>query len=120
MSKIINAENLPKGERVYLKKDYFGWRTVEPWKNPNTGKINWFNFITGGKKNLAILILILVILGFGYLGYQEQINNFKAVMDNPCSFCFDCQEQTRQVLMRVGYDYPKDFNISKINFSLPS
>lgn len=91
MGKIIEAGDLPEGERVYLKKDIFGWRVVEPWKDPQTEKINWFNFITGGKKNIVMLIILMIILGIGYIGLKENISNYKIIADNPCDFCTDCR-----------------------------
>ena len=98
MGKIIEAGNLPEGERVYLKKDMLGWRTVEPWKSPDTGKINWFNLLTGGKKNLVILIVLMILAGMLYAGVNELIGSYKKVAAAPCDFCKDCHEQTQKVL----------------------
>ena len=98
MGKIIEAGDLPGGEKVYLKKDMFGWRTVEPWKNPDTGKVNWFNLLLGGKKNIAILIVLMILCGMLYFGVNELISNYKTIADSPCDFCTDCHEQTSKVL----------------------
>lgn len=116
MNKIIESNELPLEEKVYLKKDFFGWRVVEPWKNPETGKINYFVLLTGGKKALAIFLFLMLLIGVGYLGYKEQIQNYKTVLDNPCSYCKDCQEQTRSFLNQYGNKYK--INISVINFSI--
>jgi hypothetical protein len=86
-TKIIESSELPLGEKIYLKKDWFGWRVVEPWKNPETGKINWFNFLVGGKRGLVFLAIIAILcLGF-YLGVNELIADYKLIASNPCEFC---------------------------------
>jgi len=96
MGKIIRAKDIQ--EKVYLKKDMLGWRVVEPYKDPDTNKINWFILITGGKKNVATLIIILIFLGIGYAGVKETIGNYKTIAENPCDYCNSCQEQTSNVL----------------------
>lgn len=98
MGDIIEASQLLEADKVYLKKDIFGWRVVDPWKNPETGKINWFNFITGGKRNLAILIGLIIFAGILYGAFHEQVSNYLTVMKNPCAYCHDCQEQVRNML----------------------
>lgn len=77
---IIEAQDLPEGEKVYLKKDFMGWRVVEP----NT---RWYHYVFGGKKNLYILILILILVAILYLGIQNLISSYKYIAANPCSFC---------------------------------
>lgn len=86
MKNIIKAEDLPENEKVYLRKDWLGWRVVEPIKNED-GTTNWFNLITGGKKNLAILIILLIFLGLIFLGVKELIQTYKDYADNPCGYC---------------------------------
>ena len=85
MSKIINAGDLPQGEVVYLKKDYFGWRVVEPIIDPKTNKFIWKNFLN--KKGFVFLGFLLLLLGIGYLAYGEQISNYYEVMHNACKYC---------------------------------
>ena len=98
MKNIIESSQLPEEEKVYLKKDFLGWRVVEPWKNPETGKINWFNFIFGGKRGLFVIIVLAVILLFFYLGYQEIINDARIIIENPCAYC----NSTSKVLFTGG------------------
>ena len=98
MANIIEASQLPEEEKVYLKKDFLGWRVVEPWKNPETGKVNWFNLIFGGKRALFVLCLLAVIVLFFYLGYQEIINDSKTIIENPCTYC----NSTSKVLFTGG------------------
>ena len=80
MNPIIKAEDIPLGEKVYLKKDGKNYRVVHPIKNDD-GSINWFNLFTGGSlKNLivvGVIVLILIGLLFEYSSnvklLQEQI-----------------------------------------------
>ena len=117
MTNIIESSNIPESEKVYLRKDFLGWRVVEPWKDPETGKINWFNFILGGKRGVVFLIVLLLLLGVGYLAFKEQVANFNTVMDNPCSYCKDCQEQARNLLNKYSGEKYK-INISNLNITI--
>jgi len=110
MKKIIEAKDLPENEKVYLKKDFIGWRVVEPMKTSD-GKINWLSVFFGGKRGLLFLIIALVIFGLVYLGINELIANYKMVAENPCEFCEDCHAQVSSILSSVKSDIPK------INFS---
>lgn len=88
--KVIEASEIPNEEKVYLKKDYFGWRVVNPYKNPETGKINWINLLGLDKKNLLFLgVIIILAIGF-YFGVNELIESYKIIAANPCNFCSDC------------------------------
>ena len=53
-------------ETIYLKKGFFGWRVIYPYKV--NGKINWKNLIAGGNWwNLVIIgVIVLIILGAVY------------------------------------------------------
>ena len=106
--KIVEASNLPAGEKIYLKKDFLGWRVVEPWKDPETGKINWFNFIFGGKRGIVFMIVISLIAGLAYIGITELVSNYQMIANNPCNFCEDCFQQTRNVIDAM--------NLTKIKF----
>ena len=99
--KYIEASQLPTSEKVYLKKDLLGWRVVNPIRNED-GSINWFNLICGSKSNVVFLVIISM-LGLGlYLGINNLLDAYKQVADNPCNFCIDCFEQTRNVLSQMG------------------
>jgi len=95
MKKIIRAEELPQGEIVYLKKDMFGWRTVEPVTNPETGKVIWRNFFN--PRGFVMLAILLLLLGIGYLAFKEQLINYHEVISNPCAFCKDCTSFAEQL-----------------------
>ena len=53
-----------EGERIFLKKNkYLGWSVINPYKID--GKINWFNFLTGGnwiKFGITLGFIILLLL----------------------------------------------------------
>ena len=85
---IIEASQLPEGEKIYLKKDkFFGeWKVVYPTHNED-GTINWKNLLIGSKWNLVFIIFVLLLLGIGYLGINELIEGYKSIADNPCNFC---------------------------------
>jgi len=112
---IIESSNIPENEKVYLKKDFLGWRVVEPVIDPETKRIVWRNVFS--KKGIAFLIFILVVIGFGYLAYQEQITNFNTVMENPCQFCEDCQDYARDYLQQ---NIPRSKIDSTINWTIIS
>lgn len=87
--KIIETSELPLGEKVYLKKDFLGWRVVHPIKNED-GTINYFNLICGSKSNLVFLLLLLLLATGFYFGVNELISNYKTIADKPCDYCVDC------------------------------
>ena len=62
MEKKLSEVNV-EGERIFLRKDFLGWHTVNPMKID--GKIIWKNVIAGGSwiKLIIIIIAVLVLLG---------------------------------------------------------
>jgi len=86
MSNIIEAGDLPQGTQVYMKKDWLGYRIVQPIKNPD-GTWNWFNLLTGGKRNLVTLLFMLFLALMLYLGINELISNYQIIAENPCTYC---------------------------------
>lgn len=98
--KIIEAADLPEGEKVYLKKDMFGYRIVEPVKNED-GSYNWKRLILGTPRSRAQLVFYLMIVLLLYVGINELIGNYKAVAESPCSYCTDCHVQTQQVINSI-------------------
>lgn len=114
MGSIIKAEDLPEKDKVYLKRDIIGWRVVEPWKDPDTNKINWFNLLTGGKRNLAFLFILLIMGSILYLGTTELRNNYRTVLKNPCGYCQDCRLHNLTTIRNVGFNP----DLYKFNFSI--
>lgn len=83
------------GEKIHLKKDYFGYRIIHPYRNED-GTINWLNLLFGGKKNLVSLILYMLIVFLFYMGINEIISAYKIIAANPCDFCIDCFTKSYQ------------------------
>lgn len=79
-AKLIEAQNLPENEIVYLKKDFLGWRVVEP-------PTKWYQWIFGSKRNMFYLLIIIAIAVMLYLGVQELISNYKLIAETPCNYC---------------------------------
>lgn len=87
------------GEKIYLRKDMFGWRVVNPVKID--GKINWKNLWLGNRKVIIFTIIWLLIMGFIFYGVNEMLSSCKDMAKNPCNyFDIDCS----------NYNYP-DFTI---------
>ena len=95
----IEAAELPEGEKVYLKKDILGWRVISPWKNEDN-KINWFNFIFGGKRNLVTLIFLLILAALVFVGVNELISAYKVITSNPCDFCKNCISSVKPFIIK--------------------
>ena len=112
---IIEASGIPADTNVYLKKDMFGYRVVEPIYNED-GKIMWKRIILGTWRERAFLLFIAMIILFGYLGFQEQINNYYEVLNNPCAYCNSCQEQTRTIIQQMNNAEVKN-RLSGIRFN---
>lgn len=111
--KYIEASQVSIDEKIYLKKDWFGWRVVHPIRNDD-GSINWFNLILGSKANVAFLIIILLIGFVFYLGVTDLLSAYKEVADNPCAFCETCQMQVKNILNSINNPTA---NTSKINLT---
>ena len=77
---IIEAANLPENEKVYLRKDWLGWRVVEP-------PTKWYHYVLGGKRNIVFLIVLIIISAMLYFGIQEMIGAYKIIAKNPCEYC---------------------------------
>lgn len=90
MNKIIEAANLPEGEKVYLKKDWLGWRVVEP-------PTKWYHYVFGSKKTIIMLIGLLLLAGMFYFGINEVISGYKDIAANPCNYCKVCAEDNMKI-----------------------
>jgi hypothetical protein len=89
MGKIIEAQDIPEGEKVYLKKDVFGWRTIQPIKI--NGKINWLNFLLGGTRNALGLIILLLLIGFLMFSHYHDVEviqkKYADISADPIAWC---------------------------------
>jgi len=107
-------EEIKIGEdKVFLKKDMFGWRTVQPYVID--GKKQWGNIIYGGKKNIPLLFFMILITGMMYLGINQLVGNYKLIAEEPCRYCVDCREETLRVISN-SKALP-GFNLSSINLT---
>ena len=114
MKNVFEASEVPSEEKVYLKKDSFGWRVVNPIRDPETNKINKFNLFFGGKRNLFTLAFLMILFLLIFVGVNELISNYKKVVEDPCGFCTDCHLQTTKVLSKMKFNKPIEINF---NFS---
>ena len=85
----LTVENLPLNEKIHIKKDFLGYRLVYPIRNED-GKLNLVNFLVGGKRNLAILIMLLLLFSLFSYGVYELTRSMRDVVENPCDYCVDC------------------------------
>jgi hypothetical protein len=98
------------GEVIYLKKDYFGYRIIEPVKDPETNKIIWKNVLS--KKGFLTLGVLLIILLSLYLAFKEQLGNYNKVMDNPCNYCKTCQDYARTFIVKTNLSNTINYSFS--------
>lgn len=89
-NKIIEASQLPEKDELFLKKDMFGWRVVNPIKDKD-GVINPINLLFGGYRNLVMLVIILCIAMLVLFSYNHDVTNieahYKEISENPIAFC---------------------------------
>ena len=85
MSGIINTKEIPKEDIVYVKRDFFGYRVVEPIRDPKTKRVIWKNLFS--KKGFLMLGVLLIILASLYLAFREQLANYRYVLGHPCELC---------------------------------
>lgn len=83
MNDIIQAEQLPVAEKVYMKKTFMGWKVVHPIKNED-GSINWFNLITGGSWwNVFFTAVAVGVMSFFFYEYASNIDHFLNCFASP-------------------------------------
>lgn len=58
------------GEKVYMKKDWLGWRQIYPIKKDD-GSWNYPNLLFGGYRNLIFLVLILLAIVLVVSAYKH-------------------------------------------------
>lgn len=86
MKKIFRVDEVPAEEQVYLKKDILGWRTVEPYRREN-GSLNWWSVLFGGKRGLAFMLWMFLIIGLFFVGTYELTKGMRDIVENPCKYC---------------------------------
>lgn len=80
---IIESQNLPLEEKVYLKKDWLGWRVVEP-------PTKWYHWVFGSPRTLFALLIFMFIAFLLYLGVNEMVSSYKEIAAAPCNYCEVC------------------------------
>lgn len=89
--KIIEVSELPEGEKIYMKKDFLGYRIVHPINDPETGKIIWINLLVGGWRNLITLLVLVSFLIWiqwdMHNKLQEYVDKCDMAMKEPVQFC---------------------------------
>tara|TARA_Y100000310_G_C20355562_1_gene656477 strand:- start:216 stop:587 length:372 start_codon:yes stop_codon:yes gene_type:complete len=85
MKNIVEAADIPLNEKVYLKKDGFGWKVVEPVKDPETGEIIWSNFFS--KRMLFVSGIYAIIALLLWVGINDLTSSYKDAAENPCDYC---------------------------------
>ena len=83
---IFEASELPLNEKVYLKKDFLGWRNVNPIRNEDNS-INYINLIFGGYRSFLSLLFILILIAIFFYGFYEAVNSMRAIVEDPCKAC---------------------------------
>lgn len=102
---IIEAAQLPEKDKVYMKKDIFGWRVVQPLrkdgsslniKNIFDGNTIWINLLIGGWRNFIFLLIILALLSFQMYSYDHDVqaiqDNYKVIASDPIGWCHEICE----------------------------
>lgn len=100
--KWVEAQDVPEGEKVYLKKDWLGWRVVEPIPE---GASLWRKLM-GSKRNQFICLVVIIGALLWWLGTSELISNYKVIAEAPCDFCSQCR-QTVSNLSQLNFTFPK-------------
>ena len=115
---IIEAGDLPQGDKVYMKKDLFGWRIVQPIHNED-GTLNWFNILTGGTRNLAFTILMVVFVLSFFWVYNHDTAEMQKVVEEPCLYCStEDLQSTLNERMAGRYEWKQRNKLPEINLSL--
>jgi len=113
--KTIEAHNLPEGEEVYLKKDWTGWRVVEPIVHPTTKKFIWKNLFS--KKGFLFLIVFIIIGLSFYSDVQRFMKQYNEVLENPCPYCSDCHAYATQMCGLIKIEPTSRLNVSILNLT---
>ena len=99
--KYIEASELPENEKVYLRKDWLGWKQIHPNRGPD-GNIILVNLLYGGWRNLLTLLFILAVILTHFhedkLNLQAAQDNCQGIYKDPNGFCKAvCQKDTQRL-----------------------
>lgn len=68
------------GDKVNLKKGYFGYRVVHPIQNSD-GTINKKNLIYGGLGNLIFTLVVIFLLFYLIFAYLQDIKIYQEIIE---------------------------------------
>jgi len=108
-------EAIVDGETVHLKKDFLGWRVIEPIRDSD-GKLNKLNLWFGGKRNLFNLLIYLIIISLMIFGVSEMVESCNDMAEHPCKY-FDlssCSYHGESYTAFVSDDNPINITITRI------
>ena len=108
-----------KDDKVYMKKDFLGWRQVYPLKNDD-GSWNYPNLLFGGYRNLIFLVLVLSCVFLVIFAYktdtQECFDFINNVTKQTTYACEVCSKGSGSLL---GYPYIDEEVINLTIFNEP-
>lgn len=107
---LLRVEDLPVSEDLFFKKDVFGYRIVNPNRDPFTNKIVWVNVLIGGWRNFFVLLILLGFVLLFFYAHEEMTSELRVVADSPCEFCSSCFE--------VDSGVGSSINLSLVNATL--
>ena len=81
MTTIYESKDLPEREVVYLKKDWLGWRVVEPITDPITKKVNYLRLLFGSRRTIFTTAIILGLVALFFLGFQEVVSYYQKQLE---------------------------------------
>lgn len=80
------------GDKVYMKKDWLGWRQIYPIKKDD-GSWNYPNLLFGGYRNLIFLVIVMLALLLLVSSYKHDTADCNELFhpdnlrDRVCSLC---------------------------------
>lgn len=108
MQRIIEAQDLPLEDKVYMRKDTFGWKVVHPIKKDinlpySFSNTNWVNLLVGGWRNLLMLLFVLAVVLYHL--HEDKVNLQNA--NEGCSVFLDYQQQGKLLVYNDSMQVPK-------------
>ena len=80
------------GEKIYLKKNFLGWKVVYPIKID--GKFNKKNLWLGSRGTIIFTIVFILLMAFIFYGVNEMVSSCRDLAKNPCKYTnLDCSNK---------------------------
>jgi len=88
MKNKIESVNL-NNEKIYLRKNFLGWKVVYPVKIDN--KFNKRNLWLGSRGTIIFTIIFILLMAFILYGVNQMVSSCRDMAKNPCNyFKIDC------------------------------